>query len=431
MIRPLLRPVPIEKKHPATLQASLCQIHLPAFWPRMLFAWCIFSICSIAAQGSPLPSGAWSGAVGPVGSTMVPDPTRPPVEFFEDGIAGVISLTLASPTQSAPNGTYTAQLVLFHGSQSLTFRYKGSLKSGGAIQDTWVASGKTPASATISLNRSVMNPEAAFLFGEATLNGSKYPLFVMPQIFGSKNLLPPAVHGNNSAFLHDLAGRMGTGYGSAKISPAGVVKLAGTTGDGLKFTQAASILLAGGHHFFAAASPVGKTGFMGLWALRDSSFADSDWNGYALHGQSPIPSSRLVLAAYTPPLRGQSAIPWTTGSLHLELNPDFFAANGNVIYDGKTRFRSAPLQTGESSGTLNGANAWGVQLKSLTFNPSSGLATGLVEYFFIPSPTSEAVRQTASIAGALNQKSGEIHGRVVAKRNSALFGPFEVAPAPQ
>ena len=380
-------------------------------------------------RASPLPGGVWSGAVGPVGSTMLLDPSRPPVEFFEDGIAGRLVLTLAAPTAAAPNGTYTAQLALYNGNQSFTFRHKGSLRAdGGGIQDSWLSSGKPAASISITLNRSVMNPEAAFLSGEATLNGAKYPIFALPEIFSAKTPLSPLVSGAFTTFLHDEFGPGGTGFGSATIMAKGSVKFAGTTGDGSKFTQSSSVRLAAGQHFFTIGGPVGTAGFIGAWALRNTSMADADWSGYSLHGKSSIPVSRVLLSSYSRPASGQSALPWTTGSLHLELNPDFFAANGDVTYDGKSRFTAAGLQNTQSSGILNGANAWAVQLKSLQLNPSSGLVTGSVEYFYLPSPGSEARRETAILSGAINKKSGEIHGRIQARRNAALTGPFQIAP---
>ena len=382
------------------------------------------SFSTSTVQATPLPGGVWSGAVGPVGSTILPDPSRPPVEFFEDGIAGRLVLTLAAPTAAAPNGTYTAQLALYNGNQSFTFRHKGSLRAdGGGVQDSWLSSGKPAASIFITLNRSVMNPEAAFLSGEATLNGATYPIFALPQVFSAKTPLSSSVAGAFTTFLYDELGSGGTGFGSATIMAAGSVKLAGTTGDGSKFTQSSSVLLSGGKHFFTVGGPVGKAGFIGAWALRDPSLADADWSGYSLHARSSIPVSRVSLSSYSRPTSGQSALPWITGSLHLELNPDFFVANGDVTYDGKSRFAAVG-----SSGILNGANANGLQVKSLQLNPSSGLVTGSVEYFYIPSPGSEARREMATLSGAINKKSAEIHGRIQARRNVALSGPFEIAP---
>ena len=392
-----------------------------------LFLALAFSFGIYHLRAVPLPIGPWSGAVGPVGSTMLPDPSRPPVEFFEDGAAGRLSLTLASPTTTAPNGTYTAQLDLYNGTQAFTFRYKGSLKPGGGIQDIWVSSGKTPASISISMNRSVMGPEAAFLTGEAVLSGSRYPVFAMPHLFTSKNPLPASVAGAFAFFLHDQLGSRGTGFGSATITPVGGVKLAGTSGDGSKFTQSSNILYTGGQHFFASAGLVGKTGFIGAWALRDPSFVDSDWSGYARHGQSSTYVTRVILSSNTRPA-GQSALSWTAGSLHLELNPDFFAANGDVTFDGKSRFTPVGLDYGQSRGILNGANARGAQHQSLQLKLSTGPATGSVEYYYIPSPTSIALREKATLSGALNKKSGEIHGRIQAARNPLLSGPFQVSP---
>jgi hypothetical protein len=388
----------------------------------ILFLALAFSFGIYHLHAAPLPIGPWSGAVGPVGSTMLPDPSRPPVEFFEDGAAGRLSLTLASPTTTAPNGTYTAQLDLYNGTQAFTFRYKGSLKLGGGIQDIWVASGKTPASITISMNRSVMDPEAPFLTGEAVLSGSRYPVFAMPHLFTKKSPLPASVAGAFAFFLHDQIGSRGTGFGSATITPDGGVKVAGTSSDGSKFTQSSNILYTGGQHFFASAGLVGKTGFIGAWALRDPSFVDSDWSGYARHGQSSTYVTRVILSSNAK-IAGQSALSWTAGSLHLELNPDFFVANGDVTFDGKSRFTIA----GQSSVFLNGANPWGVQLKSLQLNLSTGLATGSVEYYYIPVLTSE-LRVKATLSGALNKKSGEIHGRIQAARNPLLSGPFQVSP---
>jgi|GEM_PF-4444665 len=378
-----------------------------------------FALTAPLAFPSVLPVGPWSGAAGVPGSSMLPDPAAVPVEFFEEGLAGRLQITLAKPSAKAPHGAYSAQLALLHGNQTLSYRHSGMVSANGTISETWIS--KTGPSLRISLARSPMGPEAAFLVGEATLDSTRYPLFALPHTITAKNPLPLGTDGPHSLFLQNIAIQVGTGFGTATIARAGTVKIAATLPNGTKATLSTAILLGGSTPFLAAAGPAGKTGFLGAWALRDTSSPDSDWDGHALISPS---SARLLLAASPKPAKGQPAFPTATSMLDLQLNPDFFAANGQLVFDGKSRFRTAS----SLGAILDGANAWGVSLLSLTLNPSSGAATGRIEYFYIPSPTSEARRETATLTGMLNRKTGEIHGRIQGIRSLSLSGPFQVSP---
>jgi hypothetical protein len=367
-----------------------------------------------------LPIGPWGGAAGVPTATLVPDPATVPVEFFEEGLAGRLQLTLAAPSTKAPLGAYTAQLTLFHNNQTLSCRHSGSPSANGTISGIWTS--KNGPSVAVTLARSPMDPAAPFLVGEAAIGSSRYPLFAAPQTITAKNPLPLGVDGPHSLFIQNIAIQSGTGFGTATIARAGTVKIAATLPDGSKATLSTSILLGGATPYLAAAGPAGRTGFLGAWALRDTSSPDSDWAGHALLAPSTPSSARFTLAASPKPLRGQSIFPSATGMLDLQLNPDFFAANGQLAFNGKA-FRASSL-----GAILDGANAWGVALRSLTLNPASGAASGRVEYFFIPSPTTPARRESATLTGILNRKTGEIHGRISARRSATLSGPFQVTP---
>ena len=376
----------------------------------------LFSFSAIAQ----LPVGRWSGAAGVPGATMVPDPSKVPVEFFEEGLAGRLQISISAPSAKAPQGAYSAQFTLRHGNQTLAFRHAGSLSQNGSISATWSASGVP---AQVTLTRSPMAPDAAFLYGTASIGATSYPIFLLPETFGAKAPLPAGVDGAFTLFLHDPALSSGTGFGTASVSKAGAVKISATLSDGTKTTQSSAILLGGTNPFLVAAAPVGRVGYLGAWALRDTSPEDCDWNGRALQSAA---SRRLLLAAYTKPAPGQPAFPSSSAVLDLQLNPDFFAANGQLTFDGKSRFRA----NSSLGAILDGANAQGVELLSLTLNPSTGAATGRIEYFYIPSLTSDARRETATLTGILNRKTGEIHGLIQARRALGLSGPFQVTPLP-
>lgn len=371
----------------------------------------LFTFSAIAQ----LPVGRWSGAAGVPGATMVPDPLKVPVEFFEEGLAGRLQLSISAPSAKAPQGAYTAQFALRHGNQTLAFRHKGTLGENGSISATWSASGVP---AQVTLTRSPMAPDAAFLYGTATIGATSYPIFLLPETFGAKAPLPAGVDGAFTLFLHDPALSSGTGFGTASISKAGAVKISAALSDGTKTTQSSAILLGGTTPFLVAAAPVGRTGYLGAWALRDITLEDCDWNGYALQSAAP---RRLLLASYPKPAPSLPSFPSSSAMLDLQLSPDFPVANGQLAFDGKSRF--LPV-------FLNGANAWGVSLLSLTLNPSTGAATGRIEYFYTPSPNSDALRETASLSGMLNRKTGEIHGLIQARRALGLSGPFQVTPLP-
>jgi hypothetical protein len=375
-----------------------------------------------ASTPPPLPIGPWSGAAGIPGSSMVPDPDAVPVEFFEEGLAGRLQITLAKPSAKAPHGAYTAQLALLHGNQTLSYRHSGMVAANGTISETWSAS--SGPSLRVTLARSPMGPEAAFLVGEATLGSIRYPLFALPHTITAKNPLPLGSDGLHSLFLQNIAIQAGTGFGTATIARTGAVKIAATLPNGTKATLSSAILLGGSTPFLAAAGPAGKTGFLGAWALRDTSSPDSDWDGHALLSPSSPSFARLILAASPKPAKGQPVFPAANAMLDLQLNPDFFAANGQLAFDGKSRFRTASTL----GAILDGANAWGVSLLSLSLNPSSGAATGGIEYFFIPAPGTPARRERATLSGMLNRKTGEIHGRIQGSRALSLSGPLQVTP---
>lgn len=384
----------------------------------------IFLFFPLSANAA-LPPGRWSGAAGVPGATMVPDPSSVPVEFFQEGLAGRLQISISAPSSKAPQGAYTAKLTLRHGNKTLAFRKKGALAADGSISASWSASGVTT---QVALNRSPMAPNAAFLYGTATIDSTSYPIFLLPETFGAKAPLPTGVHGGFTLFLHDPALSDGTGFGTASISKTGAVKISAKLSDGTKTTQSSAILLGGSTPFFVTASPIRPTGFLGAWALRDTSPEDCDWNGYALQTGDP---RRLLLSSFSKPAPNQPAFPSSSAMLDLQLNPDFFAANGQIAFDGKKRFfAGSGLSSHQQSAILDGANPWGVSLLSLTLNPSTGAATGRIEYFFISESTSMTRRESANLAGMLNRKSGEIHGFIQARRALSLSGPFQVTPLP-
>ena len=380
-----------------------------------------------ALFAAPTP-GSWSGGVGLAGSLIAPDPTDVPVRFFEDGLCGGIVVTISAPSLQSPTGLYTGQVVLLSGSQVQTFRYSGNLSANGTISGQWPSSVKGAPSLSVTLAPSVMAPEAPYFVGEAVLLTQRYPIFILPQQFSAKTPLPLGIAGSFSQFIDDPYTAAGTGTGSAKITSAGGVTLAGSTTDGVKITRSTVVLSVGGKYFFVAPGALGKTGFWGGWASKRTSASDCDWDGFALQYPSNVSAARLFLAAYQPPSKGMSALPWTQGMLDLELGTDFFAANGALTFNGKSKFLANAFLTGENGSILNGANAWGVKLISLTLAPATGSVVGKIEYFYLSSYVSDAVRVTGVLSGLLNQKNGKILGRVQSDRNSALTGPFSVTP---
>lgn len=365
------------------------------------------------------PVGGWNGAAGLPGSTMVPDPAAVPAQFFEEGIAGRLQMTFAKPTRQSPRGSYSAQFVLFHGNRTFTYRHSAPLTGNTSLSGIWSAKDAPPLS--ISLARSAMAPSADFFVGEVSVGASTHPVFLLPQRLHSKNPMPSGTDGAQSLFLENIAIGSGIGFGSASISRTGTVKIAATLPDGTKATSSTDILFGGSTPFFVVAGPAGKSGFLGGWAKRDPSSPDSDWSGHAKLSAF-IPSARFFLSAYSRPA-GTPLFPTASAMLDLQMNPDFFIANGRVAYDArKSTFRPP------AGNTLDGANAYSVALQTLSLNPANGLATGSVTYFYISSPTVPARRETAFLTGILNRKTGEILGRTAAKRSVSVSGPLLVTP---
>jgi hypothetical protein len=386
----------------------------------------------LPAQEMPAaPVGSWAGAVGPVDGVMVPDPAGLPVEFFDQGIAGTLSVRFGKPSRRAPHGTYTAVLQLQHGDGTVRLRHRGTPEADGSIDEVWSLRGRSPLQVAVSLARSPLDPAADFLQGTIRVGTSTHPVFLSPLAYHARfDPVPSEVEGTFNFFLLDDAINLGSGTGQATVRSSGSVRLRGSDGDGTRFSANVPLLRTGaGRPFFAMTTRAGRDGLVGGWAAWSPASEVSDWEGRARFGVGGLRSSTLLMSAFSRPSRGEPSHPWTRGMLHLELGGDFFVANGGVSFDARSRLVVDPRSEGEKPGILNGANASGVSVDRIAFKANNGSVSGMVSYFHSPSPMEPSRRERGRLVGLLNPKTGMVHGAIKALRSTSLSGVFEIAPA--
>lgn len=377
---------------------------------------------------------AWSGAAGATNSLLLPDANRSPVGLFEQGLTGRVNVLYVLPGKKAPEGAYSGSLTLYDNGSVVTFRGSGTPGPDGSIVASWISSGKTPGTVGIKLARLFTNPQAPFLYGDATIGSRKYPLFIVPQTYsktapfaGSSTVPGP---GSQNFFVIHPRLATGTGTGFATIGTDGLAKFAGILADGSKVSASAPVLVGGGTHFLALAAPAGKGGFFGAWAHGDRARADSDWRGAAMTaalGKPERQGLQFLVSAVRSSAAG-SSLPWSRGVLHIEFEliqpnetlPQKKLANGTVTFDGRSRLVPDPRTPGDKSGILNGANASGLAVLSLTLDGLKGIAKGKVTYFNGPAVL------FSSLTGALNYKSGVISGRMAPRSADETPGFFDV-----
>ena len=418
---------PADDVSPSRAKRPCCSSFLPFLF---FFVWLLLFIGRAHAIDASFPA-AWSGATGATDGLLLPVSDRSPVELFEQGITGRARVLYVPPGAKAPQGSYSASLTLYDNGSVHTFRGTGVPGADGSIQATWTYSGKTPGSVAVKLSRLPLDPQALILQGEAVVGSRRYPFFLVPEQYSktvpftaSSAVTGPGVQ---SFFVQHPTLAVGAGSGFATIGADGTAKFAGILADGSKVSLSAPILVGGGRHFLAAAGVAGKGGFFGGWAHADRTQSESDWRGAALTaavGQAPREGLDFLLAAFNP--AAAPVLPWTRGLLHAEFNPYFFVATGTVAFDGRSRFAAEPRPdvADDDSRFLNGANASGVRINSLTLDPRKGLVKGLIGHLSGPA----ALRST--LTGALNQKSGVITGRIAPRTATDAPGFFDIRPNP-
>lgn len=379
----------------------------------------------------------WSGATGPTNGFLIPDATRSPVEFFEEGLTGRSRVLYTAPGPKAPQGAYSASLTIYDNGSFLTVRGAGVPAADGSIEDTWTSSSKTPATVRVKLSRLATNPQASVLQGEATVGSRKYPFFLVPEPYSKTAPYAgtPAVPGPGTYnfFVLDSNAAIGSGTGFVTIDAAGTAKLAGTLTDGSKISLAAPVLIGGDKHFLAVAGLAGK-GFLGAWAHGDRTQADSDWHGAAITvpaGKPAIGGLSFLISSLNPVSSGASPLRWSRGQMFLKYDPYFWVQTGEVAFDGRSRFATVD----DRPESFNGAGASNVRLKSLVLDPGKGLVKGNITHYYTPAPNGYSGDNlvtyvlSSTLTGALNQKSGIISGRINTKSAGTSSGFFDIIDA--
>lgn len=412
---------------------------------RLLLSAMLISGNQARGDDATLPS-AWCGVIGPAESVVMPETVESVVSYlanghFTKGLRGAIGIRFSPPKRNASVGAYSATMTIFDGERVVVFRAKGTSESGdGAIDATWTAKGKPPVTAGLRLARVSRDSQRPFLLGEVTVSSQTYPVLLVPETFSksspydgtgmSDGEAVPASGGPGTYNfrLAELFRQYGSGSGWSKVDSLGRAKLAGNLPDGSKFSASVPVLSDGGH-LLAVAALAGKNGFLGAWAIGDLEKADSDWNGRATMAMPGHGTDEEILFALSAFNRQDGApLGWSLGEMYLQA-PAFayglFAVNGKVEFNGSRIFKARPRYTGDSSGILNGANAAGVKLVSLTLDPRKGLVKGAVSFF------NGEVPLRSTLAGVLNQKAGVIDGRILppSKDSGLLPGYFDIIDA--
>jgi hypothetical protein len=408
-----------------------------------------FSSMARASEIAPIWTDAtWSGGVAAQGEMINPlSPDFLPVKDLEQGLVGRLDLRFTSPKPGVSQGAYSAVLLLFDGSRTLTFRGSGPAMAHGSLENqSWVA--KVPRSpdveARVTLRRPPVDPSARYLLGEVRLGSRIFPLFALPAVFhaGSNPLVENFATGSFTFFSRHPSLIVGTGVGTATITSGGDVWISATLGDLRKLSSKTRVLRTPqGRLLFVLARTLAGGGFFGGWWLFDAQQPESHWHGRAVCPGSPTPELDLLLAAYRAPAASETLVGWTRGTIDLDA-PQADGANtrpasGDVAWTDPKRSKLAALRarapaaigTGEidPEGRLNGANAFNVRLLGFSVTASSGLASGKMRYTFLPSPSSSKVH-SSTFQGALNQKTGEIEGFVRPRYSGATAGFLRVSP---
>ena len=354
--------------------------------------------------------GGYAGVVGFVAEGYLPDS----LDSYES-FTGSMQLTFAKPSTSLPNGAYTASLSVFHGNQTVQFKSKGALETGGVLTNsTWTNSGKSPVSAQISLQ--ITNDFALnqFASGNITIDSQAYGFFAGKQVFQSKtNPLSAADSGKATFFLTGFGSEgisADTGVAAIDIAPAGTARFAGQLADGSKLTGSFPVLGAAGADNvipFAFSGSRDKSLISG-YARRTVSRETFDWSGPA-SWPAPARSTKELtasLARYTPPVKGGSALAWTAPANISITSDSFDLIQGNATFSPPSRLTAAIQAPG--------------RILSLKLNPANGMLTGSLS-----EPNSKKVAMT--FLGAVNQSyeslssgSGSILGFSTTGSNGTL-----------
>lgn len=394
---------------------------LPLLSVLVLFSQALASAATPTPTPAPTPlfQGSWIGAAGPSNSLSTSG------TFLLDSwqsVVGTLKIAFTKPAKTTPFGSYSATLSLFDGFATWAFKGKGAISGTNTIESSWTASAKGAPGCQVNLALSGSNQLC--LTGTALLSGthgiSSYPLFAMPLSFNAKSN-PLTDSGSYTLFLTDHSGVAGTATGSASMTTAGAVRIAGTFTNGKKFSASSTVLSYGGQQFFTLFFSPTRTTAFGAWALKDSLQTDSDWAGPALLGTSSLD---LALARFTKPLIHTPIVAWTSPATLFLAHPDFLAAEGLVSLSSANKL----VVNFDSGFGLVGSPFTSF---SLSLNSANGMVTGSAKYPNSnppPRPDLFLPPISATITGALNQKNGTILGCILPKTANASSGVFDITP---
>lgn len=362
----------------------------------------------LAAVPSP---GKWLGPLGPAGAPLPPSGTAFPAETWA-GLAGILDLTVAKPSKSAPAGAFSFTLSVAQGNTTLAVKGKGALQPDGRLQWSGLA-GRT-VSVSILLEAPA-SPEAA-LRGTATLAGQTFPVLAYREAHTRTSPLPASEAGLHNLFATGLGEFQGTALGTATLAPAGTAGLAALLPDGTALTGATAIVSSDSGPFLPLFLTARGKPALGAWAFRNDSSPRADWTGgAALPGTAPV---ALELVRHPKPGKTDPVVPWTGADIFME-HPSFLFSTGTVTrgIHNKLAFSFSPGQF-VSSGRF-------------AFNPATGSLTATVQYNSLTESSGSDKPTTATIQGLLNRKTGEILGFVRPNTPGATPGNFDILPTAQ
>jgi len=419
MIRPLLRPAPIEKKHLATPKEFLLQPRLvfytqlhrimfkKIFHFALLFIYIAIFIPALLA--SPTSPGKWSGAMGTAANALPHFGTSFPKDSWTS-LAGTLTLATTKPSSSAPHGGFTFSLILSQGSAILTFKGKGSIQSDGRIE--WSGPSQKSPLSVLSL---VPSGNSTALRGNLTVSGQTFPVLAYRALFDSTSPAPPSQAGTFNLFATGLGGTQGTSIGSATISPLGAIRLAAITPNGRKIAASTLVISDDSDPFFALISTAKNLPAFSATAFEDFSLPESDWSGIAAVSASPVP---WTLARFVKPPAFTPIVPWSNADLYLE-HPHFLFSTGAAI---RTIDRKLAI-------TLNSGQF--VRSGKFSYASATGAFSGTIQYSSLIDTSGTDKLSSATVRGLLNQKTGDILGFVLPAAKNAPPGIFDILPLSQ
>lgn len=341
-------------------------------------------------------AGSWSGYSA---ATPFTTKSKPPVSF--QSVSGTYSGLLEGETSQvwgteslALSGTgVLSTSFTFHGK---VYRVTGAMSSDGSFSKVVNRPGLP--SLTVSL---VLDPATDQITGTISDGTDNVGVLLNRSVYSKTNLPPPALVGSYTLLLPpdplhpEAASPQGSGYGRLTVGKTGVVSFTGFLGDGLAVTCSATLSKAATATFFAAPYAFGG-GVSGWLTFRDvphESDVDGDLHWTKGVTSKPTASTRYaagfeqqigaVGAKYTPPLRGQRAIP-------LPEKVD----NASIAITGGNLSQPMPVRTVTLDVSNHPSVAPGLILR---WNTTTGLFSGS---FTVPGAT-----KSIPVAGALFQKA--------------------------